>query len=400
MASPVDTSVKFHLSTMSNAVQLTGTAGSLIGLLDAFLVTGYDSKAVVSLTVTGGVATATFVGDHSALPHSVILVDGVTGPMSALNGEQKITAKPTASSLQWATTLGDGTATGTITIKMAAAGWTKVFSGTNKAVYKSADPAANGHFLRVDDSNANYASVRGYENMTDVDTGTGMFPTTGIAVESRWWKNSVSSAAVRYQFAVDSRMLLIAVNAHSSYNMSALRGFGDFIPLAPGGDVWSTGLNFTTFTSAFNEYGYDFSWHAPNIGAVSMPRDLAGVGAAVNQGVMCANCAGQTSVLASGINGAYGPFPSRVDGKLRLGKQYVNLSIGAQDRYATPRAEVPGVRFALNSEVRNFLDTGDLIDGADDLAGRKLLALRTSEGNASPSYNPGITFIDVTGPWR
>lgn len=58
-------------------------------------------------------------------------------------------------------------------------GWTKVFSGTNKAAYQY----TTGHpILRVDDtgsiSNARVAYLRAYESMTDIDTGINPFPTT------------------------------------------------------------------------------------------------------------------------------------------------------------------------------------------------------------------------------
>lgn len=61
----------------------------------------------------------------------------------------------------------------------AAAGWTRPFSGTNKAAFKQA--AGNQFYLRVLDHNltstTRYAFLRGFETMSDVDTGTGGFPT-------------------------------------------------------------------------------------------------------------------------------------------------------------------------------------------------------------------------------
>src|SRR5690348_12633571 len=62
-----------------------------------------------------------------------------------------------------------------------AAGWTKAFSGTNKADYRMA--GGNQFYLDVDDSAAQTAAgkeanVRGYEAMTALATGTNAFPTT------------------------------------------------------------------------------------------------------------------------------------------------------------------------------------------------------------------------------
>ena len=55
-----------------------------------------------------------------------------------------------------------------------ALGWSKVFSGTNKAVYRAA--TGNRFYLRVDDSDNDVARVIGYEQMSDVDTGIDPFP--------------------------------------------------------------------------------------------------------------------------------------------------------------------------------------------------------------------------------
>lgn len=59
-----------------------------------------------------------------------------------------------------------------------AAGWTKAFSGTNKAAYRNSTVApSTGFYLRIDDSSTTEARAVGYESMADVDTGTDAFPT-------------------------------------------------------------------------------------------------------------------------------------------------------------------------------------------------------------------------------
>lgn len=61
----------------------------------------------------------------------------------------------------------------------AAAGWTRPYSGTNKAAFRMG--GGNQFYVRVADSIdvASYqvARARGYETMSDVDTGTGPYPT-------------------------------------------------------------------------------------------------------------------------------------------------------------------------------------------------------------------------------
>jgi hypothetical protein len=67
----------------------------------------------------------------------------------------------------------------------AAAGWTKPYTGANKAVFRMATGAGkNGHYLRVLDDGtsaigaARTADILGFTAMTTVDAGSGKFPQT------------------------------------------------------------------------------------------------------------------------------------------------------------------------------------------------------------------------------
>ena len=50
--------VKYINNNMRGAPQLPGTAGTLIAVLDAFLITGFGQVTALSVTVAGGIATA------------------------------------------------------------------------------------------------------------------------------------------------------------------------------------------------------------------------------------------------------------------------------------------------------------------------------------------------------
>jgi len=176
MASPVDTIVKWARSDMPGAPVLTRAAGSMTALLDALLVDGWGLQAATSVVVASGVATATFAADHAAAMHSVVEVAGATGSYTDLNGEQKITVA-NSNTLKWATALPDGTATGSITVKMAGGGWERPFTGTNLRAYRSASAQRHGQYLRVNDTGVGDTRVTGYESMTAISTGTGPVPT-------------------------------------------------------------------------------------------------------------------------------------------------------------------------------------------------------------------------------
>lgn len=167
----------------------SATLGSLIAVLDACLVDGYNTQTIQSITLVGSTATVSYATAHGyrTTQPQVVAISGCD--QAEYNGEFSI-FNVTSTTYQ-ITVVGTpaSPATGTSKIsKVAPLGWSKVFSGTNKAVYKSNWGVLPTQYLRVDDSLAsftngttNYAQVRGYETMTDVNTGTAPFPTLGQA---------------------------------------------------------------------------------------------------------------------------------------------------------------------------------------------------------------------------
>ena len=397
MASPVDTSVKFIAENMPGAPVLNGTAGTLISVLDALLVTGFGLRTATSVTVAGGVATVTLASNalNANLLHSVILVDGVAAPMADLNGEQRVTAASTTT-LQFATAVADGTATGTITIKSAPAGWERLYSGTNKAVYRSTDVQSAKHCLRVDDAGTTTARVVGYETMSDVDSGVGPFPTASQLSGGGYVhkSSSANTTAVGYALVADSRIVYwcpmpgTATSSADNYTSANVRGFGDPIALAPGGDAWATLLS--SGGSSFTEDSSLSGSVSDTVGALVMARPLSGIGGAV---IASAKPYVGSRAKRSGFDDqALGAAPSPVDGSLRLSRMYVGEGTGSQ---ITPRAEVPGVWYLPYNNASSLLARGTIVQGAD---GRKLLAIVT--GSGANSTQRGAALIDITGPWR
>lgn len=401
MASPVDTSVKFITENMPGAPVLSGTAGALISVLDALLVTGFGLRTATSVTVASGVATVTLASNaqNANLLHSVILVDGVAAPMADLNGEQRVTAA-TSTTLQFATAVADGTATGTITVKSAPAGWEKLYSGTNKAVYRSTHVQSAKHCLRVDDTGTTTARVVGYETMTDVDTGVGPFPTAAqLSGGGYWWKSIDATATARgYFFAADPRMLLAAprpsgVGAALSANV---RGFGDPIALAPSGDAWATVLS---YAGSSNSSGFEYgAFSGANIastsaGGAAFARAFSGLGAAA----FCrpVNEAGEPYQLSGRHSVGLGPGPSSIDGQIKLAR----AMMAEQSVYSAPRCVIPGAFCVPQLVADGMFSPSTVIDGSGALTGRKLLSVVVS-GAATSTANIGVAFIDITGPWR
>lgn len=390
--------VKYINESMRGAPVLNGQPGTLIAVLDAFLLTGFGVTTAVSVSVSGGVATATLNAGQSFARDVVVLVEGATP--AALNGEARVLSTSNTS-ITWATTAPDGAATGTITIKVApVGGWEKKFSATNKAVYRSTDPQASGFCLRVDDTGTIVARVRGYESMSDVDTGIGPFPTDAqISGGGYWWKSVVTTAAAqRYDLFADSRFILLGLAPGSSYASTAvaspLRGFGDPLALRATGDSYSAVLS-CQFNAAL---GADFSSGSfesvrASTSGMFFCRDLSGLGGSIN--TYSRTYVGTGGSADSGEDATLGSFPSLVDGQLKTSRMYLRVS----SANVTPRANVPGVLYIPQSGVMATIRARDTLLGEGDMEGRVLVALNTTINNPY-SVPTGVFLVDASGPWR
>ncbi|MDQ0609531.1 hypothetical protein QFZ83_003702 [Variovorax sp. W1I1] len=400
MASVVDTSVKHFGSFMgASAPVLNGVAGSLNALIYACAVTGFDAITLTSLEVSGGIATATYTGSHSSAIDTVVLISGVTGALVALNGEQKIVAKPSAGVVRFATAAADGIAAGTITMKIAPLGWLRTFAVGNVASFKSADPASTGMSLRIDDSAATIARVVGYESMSDVNTGLGRFPTdVQVPGGGVWPKSNVASAAAVPWFVVgDGRAFYLWVAPYAvtvpACNSGWVRGFGDMVLLRASGDAYACALNYSNQTAVTAGYDGVYGGYGSSVSArTACPRSFTGLGSSVVNYVYPYTGAANA---VSGCDSTLGGFPSKVDGQLKFSSLYIT-------EFPEPRAEVPGLYSVPQTFVYDTFKHLDPAPGTGLLAGRKLLSLQIANSGITStptSGNSGGLFVDVTGPW-
>ena len=173
-----NTDIKWFSFGNTNAPQLSNSWGCMIDVLDACLVTGMGSQLVSTLVAKDGVATATFGTSHNFKQFQVIEISDAE--QQIFNGEHKVLGV-TSNTIEFVVNSPDTIATGTISCKLASLGWTKAFSGTQKAVYSAKDRTANPYFLRVDNSldpvyNTNYAK---YAKVGILDSCTGIDDLTG-----------------------------------------------------------------------------------------------------------------------------------------------------------------------------------------------------------------------------
>lgn len=155
----------------------------------------------------------------------------------------------------------------------ASLGWTKEFSGVNKAVYRM--PAGTNQFyLQVHDdevTNTRYAKIRGFESMTDVDTGTNAFPTVAQDSNYYWHKSNANGASVsEWALYSDGGRFHLAI-APPAGTSNFFWSFGDASSIIPL-DNWFTYILGTDTASIGTASADGWSWQE-----MAVARDYTGV---------------------------------------------------------------------------------------------------------------------------
>lgn len=379
-------------SAMTGASVLSGSAGALRAVLKACLVDGFGAGAVATLTVASGIATATFAGAH---PYRVGTVAQFAGATPAgLNGKKRILTT-TASAVTFdATGIAAGTATGTITHKVAAAGWQELFAGTltNVLCVKPTVPEASGCVLRVADTGTTNARVRAHESMTDASTGPGTTPLEAQVSGGLYWpKSSAANATARAWYLVaDERAFYLAVDPAGTGRFTVL--FAGDIGSFKSGDAYAylvTGneadqANVSTVPNGCVGYSH----RSARVGAY-LVRSHTAIGQAVAAQRIGAHHNGSTADAYAGTSGySWGTYPNSPNNGLLTGP----LELVAQGI----RGALPGLLHPVQDLGAAFSNGGN-VDGTDDLAGRCLLAIRTAP--PAGAVTAGTVFLDTTGPW-
>ena len=237
--------VKWFHSGMTGAPSPGTATGTLISILDACLINGFNTQGIDSLTYDSntGKCTATVNSGHGFEDNQVVLIEGANE--TEYNGEARVTVVD-ANTFTYvpATAPTAATATGTITAKAApVGGWNKVFSDVNRGVYRSNDPSSPGYYLRVDDNvdvDGGYLDV--FESMSDIDTGTGIWG----SCKWRKGRNSGGIGMQEWSLVGDGRAFYFRVrHTSSSYARPKIYFFGDVVSFVPG-DVYATAITGTT----------------------------------------------------------------------------------------------------------------------------------------------------------
>ena len=201
----------FH-SGMVGAPTNTNAAGSTLAIIRAVLSTGFNLLTPQSATVASGVMTLTYSAPHGYEDKVLLRLDGAPGGSVV----RRVTASAGSSSLTIpAPGFADGAVSGSLSTRVAPAGWDEVFTGAGVGVFRSTvtGPGSTRFYYRVADtvSGDNPSMLRGFESMTDVDTGVGAFPTAsqlsgnGVAVMRS------SSGVLPWAAVADGRTLYLSL---------------------------------------------------------------------------------------------------------------------------------------------------------------------------------------------
>lgn len=364
--------VRVFYSTDAGAPSLTGQNGSLINVLDAILLNGLAAIGVASLTQSGGLATLVTSTPHNFINDPLLEVIGANE--AVYNGERTMTVVD-SSTLTFPIDSGaPASATGTITLKKNGGGWSKPFSAANQAAYKT--PAGtNERYLQVLDATTNNARIRGYETMSAVTTGSGLFPLDAQVNGGLYFhKSNLTDASARPWVAVVTEKMVMLFgdydnNVTPSSKIRQALIFGDTESYVPG-DLYNTIIIGGTATGQSSNFGIVTNTLTTVSSGHYFARTYDGSGGSypASKHTDTAKCQGATTLSGGGMQ-----YPAPTDGGLYISPVW----LGGSSTPAHLRALLAGVWSACHTFP--FVD-GDVITLTGDYAGKKLLALKITSG--------------------
>jgi hypothetical protein len=243
----------------------------------------------------------------------------------------------------------------------------------------------------VDDTGTINARVRAFESMSDISTGVGMTPLESQAAGGLWWpKSATANATARAWILVaDARGFYLAV-APAGGDCYTLLFAGDIASLKSGdayGYLLTGNQADQTNASSAPDGCVGYSHRSARTGAY-LVRAYTAIGQSTAAQRLGAHHNGSTADVYAGTAGySLGTYPNGANNGLLTGA----LELHAAGLCGT----LPGLLHPVQDCGTSFA-TGATVDGTDDLAGRRLLAIRTGPPAGG---TVGTVFIDTTGNW-
>jgi hypothetical protein len=394
--------IKVFHAGQAGAPKLVGANGSLITVLDAVLVNGYNSVKVTGITRSDNTATVTTDTAHGLLTGDSVVIAGAD--QADYNVEAVVSVVDLTHFTYTVANSPDTPATGnTITATRASAGFDKVYSDTNKAVYRSRDPSGSRPYLQVIDDGttaggAREAKIRGYLTMSDVNTGTEPFPTPAqyanglfayktatISNDARPWVLITDGKNIYFQACMDQ----------SPATMQAMGGYFWWVAF---GDIISTRANdpYTAFLAGCHaancQTNTNAGWchngfSAPAVRTANPQSPSCYIVRSFNQttGAVIMNQMGHGWDQNGLGQAAIFPYPNPIDNGFMM-TPLLCMQGGVL------RGRMPGVFEPLQGRCLNQFD---IIENVEGYPGRKFMALWLYALNSNSST--GMLMFDITG---
>jgi hypothetical protein len=398
----LESKVKWYSHAMAGipaqSTSYSNTAGKCVELLDAVLVDGFNLVSVDSIVVNNNVATLTRSAGMTFLLDQVIEIAGATP--SALNGQWRVASVSAGTnSLTFVTSgISNQTATGTITCKTPSLGWERVFTATNKRVYRSQNEDSPRSYYRIDDtvvsSNQNGGMISAYGIMTDIDTGS-----------ENWMPQSSTNPCwviprnygTEFLIVGDDRtanLVLRGLWANNSITFGNVYGFGDFASFKPndqknevltsfGGSGSANGIGNSILTA--------IGWSTFSNGGCRIRQGVNGVSGARADGVS------NIGVVLSGYGGL--PFPAAVDNNIVV----TDALIREEGAGGNPvRGKMRGVYWCMSNVPLATQWGPQFVSGVVGLEGRVCAVMPLIGPSSGSDFTPrtGRVLLDIYGPWE
>lgn len=279
----------------------------------------------------------------------------------------------------------------------APAGWLKAFAGINKAAYKintTANPESPAMLVCFDDTTTLNAKIAGYESMSDVDTGTGMFPTIAQQATGLWVFKSYTASTEARSWIVIATDKIVYVGIHHRTLDNASYGpcwfcFGDFDSKKAADTYGFVVSGNITYSASADANASSSIAYTSSTSFAYLARSYTGVGS----GVAASIATWPYDYGGSGNQLAPLPYPNPSDYGLYL------CPADLMERGAGLRGRLPGMLMIPHNLVRKICPnaaTGYFDSDVPALPGKTVGFFPCAYSNAEW----GVVAFDLTGPWE
>lgn len=283
-------------------------------------------------------------------------------------------------------------------VLVAKGGWAKAYSGTNLAAYRSA--TGNRFYLRVDDTQTQFARLRGYRAMTAISSGSNLFPATSLAPTTDWGgpkSVATDSTPRRYWGIRTNRYFFMFVETDDPLYGAANRAFMAF------GDVPSH-----CETDTFNTVivGAD---SPQSISMTSLPYNglVATFGSQISGAHMAATPSGSANACGTIMHSAHVPRSNTYEvadtahgksGRLQLFpiSLYSNEAVSGGSGIPILRGYLPNVQNPLGLIPRSGLADEESITVGSRTYKLLMTQLYDTAGTGGIGFTAGFSAIETT----